>query len=206
MACGLVSISTVTPWSSVPSAARPPSSPWRETLTVHLPCPAASRICRAAKEWPMPSRVSAPYMAAAARAEISDSDTDTAPGRRSGWRGLPRRGHGPLPPRLQSHTATVPLEGRVRKARLPANAELIAVARPAGEDIQIYSGSPIVLTTVARPTKTSVLPSLPWRAFSKKSNPHDQLGKLLTYPGRPIQLAALTRKYDSSIPLCCLFG
>jgi hypothetical protein len=39
----------------------------------------------------------------------------------------------------------------------------------------------------------------------RESNPHYQLGRLETNSGRPVELAALTRRYGISIPLRCPF-
>ena len=38
------------------------------------------------------------------------------------------------------------------------------------------------------------------------SNPHDQLGRLVTHPGRMLQFAAMTRTYNIPAPLCGTFG
>jgi hypothetical protein len=40
----------------------------------------------------------------------------------------------------------------------------------------------------------------------RESNPHDQLGRLVTHSGRALQLAAVTSRYDISAPLRWLFG
>ncbi len=40
----------------------------------------------------------------------------------------------------------------------------------------------------------------------RESNPHDQLGRLVTHSGPPLQLVAVTRRYNISAPPCCLFG
>ncbi len=44
------------------------------------------------------------------------------------------------------------------------------------------------------------------RSGRRESNPHDQLGRLVTHPGRSFQLAAVTRRYTISTPLRFLFG
>lgn len=44
------------------------------------------------------------------------------------------------------------------------------------------------------------------RSGRRESSPHGQLGRLVTYPGRPFQFAAMTRTYNISAPLCCTFG
>ena len=40
----------------------------------------------------------------------------------------------------------------------------------------------------------------------RESNPHDQLGRVVTDPGRPIQFATVTRRYGVSTLQRCLFG
>jgi hypothetical protein len=40
----------------------------------------------------------------------------------------------------------------------------------------------------------------------QESNPHSQLGRLVSQPSRLTQLMAMTRRYDILTPLRCLFG
>ncbi len=44
----------------------------------------------------------------------------------------------------------------------------------------------------------------PWSG-RRESNPHDQLGRLVTHPGWPLRFAGVTRRYGISIPPRCLF-
>src|SRR5262249_54857742 len=43
------------------------------------------------------------------------------------------------------------------------------------------------------------------RSGRRESNPHDQLGRLVTDSGRPIQFAAVIRRYGTSNLRCALF-